>query len=146
MPVEKLKSGLTAGFVATVVLSLLMAAKSSLGVAPALDPTGSILAFGDLITGTELPASFGWVVHLLIGTFVGGALYTVVEPFLPGKPAVKGATFGFIVWIGMAFFVAGVSLQVAIAAFVMSLAYGVTLGIVYGILAGSAASKGLRPN
>jgi hypothetical protein len=146
MPIEKLKSGLTAGFVATVVLSLLLAAKSSLGMVPALDPTGSILVLGDLITGTKLLASFGWVMHLLIGTFVGGVLYSLVEPLLPGKPTVKGVAFGFIIWMAMVFLVVGVGLQGVIAALVMSLSYGVALGVVYANLDSSAASEDVTPN
>ena len=79
--------------------------------------------------------------HLLIETFIGGVVYSGVEPLLPGKPVIKGITFGFIIWIAMAFFVVAASLQVAVAALVMSLVYGATLGIVYANLGRAAVRE-----
>jgi hypothetical protein len=145
MQTEKLKSGLTAGFVATVVLSLALALKASMGLVPALDPTANILALGDLMTGTRLPASFGWIVHLLIGTFIGGGLYAAVEPFLPGAPLLKGVLFGLIVWIALMFVGASITLQVVIAALILSLVYGATLAMVYANLGSAAARDDLIP-
>ena len=50
MNVNRFKSGVTAGFAGTVVLSLLMIAKSALGLMPDLDPIRDIVREVDSLT------------------------------------------------------------------------------------------------
>ena len=75
MTAESIKSGLTAGFVASAVLGILMILKSRLGILPDLDPIHDIVAIADQYTGLQFPPDLGWVGHFFIGTIVWGLLY-----------------------------------------------------------------------
>ncbi len=77
---------MTAGFTATVVISLLMLAKSALGLAPDLNPIKDIVAVVDSFTGMALPADTGWLGHFVIGGVVWGVLYAWLEPLGQTEP------------------------------------------------------------
>lgn len=63
-----IRSGLTAGFAAAVVLSGLMMVKHAMGVMPEITPIGDIVRLADGFSGAHLPAAAGWIGHFLIGT------------------------------------------------------------------------------
>lgn len=91
-----LAKGWAAGFVATVVLSILMAMKSMMGLMPGLD-MGKML--GDMMAAG---ATAGWIVHFVIGTFVWGMVFVLIEPYLPGGALwAKGVVFGLLAWLLM---------------------------------------------
>jgi hypothetical protein len=142
MPVSyDVQAGLIAGFIATVVLSILMIVKSSVGLMPELNPIEDIVHVADEPTGAQLPLPFGWVGHFVLGTVAWGILYAVLHGSLPGSPAVKGIIFGALAWLAMMIFfmpLAGHGLfalslgpQATVATLVLHLIYGAVLGVAY---------------
>ena len=99
--VGDLRAGFVAGFVATVVLSILMMMKATLGLMPQLNPIKDIVAVADNFTGMELPLVVGWFGHFVIGVIVWGSIYALVESHLPGAPIVKGLVFALGAWLAM---------------------------------------------
>ncbi|PKQ13290.1 MAG: hypothetical protein CVT70_04785 [Alphaproteobacteria bacterium HGW-Alphaproteobacteria-1] len=91
-----LKPGLLAGFIATVVLSLLMIGKAMMGVMPELD----VIAMLSGMMG--MPSAMGWVVHFVIGTIAWGGGFALLYSAIPGGSAViKGIVFGIAAWLMM---------------------------------------------
>ncbi|MET4104652.1 putative membrane protein YagU involved in acid resistance, partial [Roseovarius sp. MBR-78] len=91
-----LKPGLLAGFIATVVLSLLMMGKAMMGVMPELD----VIAMLSGMMG--MPAAMGWIAHFMIGTIAWGGGFALLYSALPGGSAiVKGIVFGIAAWLMM---------------------------------------------
>jgi TM2 domain-containing membrane protein YozV len=85
MPVTlNVKAGLIAGFISTVVLSIFMIAKSSVGLLPQLNPIEDIVHVADRLTGMTLPLPFGWIGHFVLGTVVWGIIYAALQASLPG--------------------------------------------------------------
>ena len=156
MDFERIKSGMTAGFTATVVISLLMVAKSALGLAPALNPIKDIASVVDAFAGTRLPPDTGWLGHFVIGGVVWGVLYAWVEPSLPGEPVAKGLIFAVGAWIammivfmplaGQGFFGVDDGPIAAIGTLVLHLVYGAVLGVVNASQSDGAATADVRPN
>nr|WP_294548820.1 DUF6789 family protein [uncultured Rhodopila sp.] len=147
--------GLTAGFVATVVLSLLMMGKSALGLMPALNPIGDLNHVASSFVGMELPSPFGWVAHFLIGTVVWGIAYALLEPYLPGPAVIKGVVFGIFAWLAMmivfmpvaghGLFGAALGLPAVVATLGLHLVYGAVLGVTYPNVSGPPARSEVWP-
>src|SRR5215472_10452594 len=143
-PAMDVKAGLIAGFIATIVLSILMVAKSSMGLMPQLNPIDDIVHVADLLTGMTLPLPFGWIGHFLLGTVVWGIIYAALQASLPGAPVVKGLIFGTLAWLAMmiiftplaghGLFALSLGPQATVATLVLHLIYGAVLGGVYGLL------------
>ena len=95
------KAGLIAGFMATVALSILMIAKSAMGLMPQLNPIEDNVHVAHVLTGLTLPLPFGWLAHFLLGTVIWGLLYAALHASLPGAPVVKGLIFGVLAWLAM---------------------------------------------
>ncbi|THF67989.1 MAG: hypothetical protein E8G75_13720 [Sulfitobacter sp. SK025] len=135
---QNISAGLIAGFVATVVLSILMIAKDMMGLMPELDVAAMI--------GAMMGASvaIGWVIHFMIGTIAWGGGFAILYSHIPGTGAVaKGIVFGIAAWLGMMVVVmpmAGAGLfgmNMGIMAPVMTLVlhviFGAVLGAVYNM-------------
>ncbi len=140
---KNISAGLLAGFVATVVLSvMMMIAKAMMGVMPDLNVIAMI--------GNMMGASVGvgWIVHFMIGTIAWGAGFSVIEGMLPGSSVVvKGIVFGIAAWFGMMIVVmpmAGAGLfgmnmsatlgfMTPIMTLVLHIVFGAVLGVVYQI-------------
>ena len=144
-PAMDVKAGLIAGFIATVVLSILMVAKSSMGLMPQLNPIEDIVQVAHLLTGMTLPLPFGWIGHFLLGTVVWGIIYAALQASLPGAPIVKGLFFGALAWLAMMIiftplaghgvFALSLGPQATVATLVLRLVYGAVLGVVYAKVA-----------
>ncbi len=142
-----LKGGLTAGFVATVVLSFPMIGSSVLGRMPALNPVGDIVRVASALAGVQLPAPFGWVGFFFIGAVVCGIAYAFVEPSLPGPALVKGLVFGVFIWLAMmivfmpvaghGLFATALGLPGVAATLVLHLVHGAVLGLTYPHVSGA---------
>ncbi len=78
-----LKSGFLAGFIATVVLSVLMVIKGMMGVMPELDVAAMLAGM------IGAPVIVGWIVHFLIGTVAWGGGFAVLYDYVPGSSAVQ---------------------------------------------------------
>ncbi len=156
MNLETLKSGVTAGFAATVVLSILMIAKSFVGLMPEQNPIRDIVTVADNFTGLRLPLVAGWVGHFVIGSIVWGVIYALIEKSLPGPAVVKGLIFAVLAWLammivfmplaGQGFFGLDDGPAAIVATLALHLVYGAVLGVVYANQLGGAAIADVRPN
>ncbi|MFN3724347.1 MAG: DUF6789 family protein [Paracoccaceae bacterium] len=133
---QNIKAGIVAGFVATVVLSAMMVAKTMMGIMPALD----VIAMLSAMMGTS--AVMGWIVHFMIGTLAWGGGFALLYGMIPGSGAVtKGIVFGIAAWLGMMVMVmpmAGAGLfgmamgiMAPMMTLVLHIIFGAVLGAVY---------------
>lgn len=93
---NKLVPGLVSGFVATVVLSVMMLAKGMMGIMPELDVIAMLSAM------MSMPAAAAWLAHFMIGTVAWGGGFAILQAVLPGSSSIaKGIVFGILAWLGM---------------------------------------------
>jgi hypothetical protein len=133
------KAGLIAGFIATVVRSILMIAKSSLGLMPQLNPIEDIVHVADQPTCMTLSLPFGWIGHFVLGTVVWGVIYAALQASLPGAPVVKGLIFRALAWLAMmiifmplaghGLFALSLGPPATVAMLVLHLIYGAVLSV-----------------
>ena len=142
-----LSKGIFAGFIATIVLSLLMIMKAMMGMMPNLN----VIAMLTHMSGASSPL-VGWVMHFMIGSVVWGGLFALLYDRIPGGSALmKGIVFGVGAWLLMMVMVmpmAGAGLfgmNFGMAAPVMTLMlhiiFGMVLGLVYGFRAAPAPAN-----
>ena len=132
---KNLTAGFVAGFIATVVLSLLMVAKTMMGVMPELDVAKML----GMMMGTG--EAMGWVGHFMIGTIAWGGAFALLYSYIPGgNPIGKGVVFGIVAWLMMMIAVmpmAGAGLfgmNLGIMAPMMTLALHIIFGAVLGFV------------
>lgn len=134
---NKYVSGIVAGFIATVVLSILMVIKKNMGVEPALNPVSDIMQF----LGTT-NMIVGWVGHFILGSVVWGIIFVIIKNILPGKYWWRGILYGIILWLvmmviympvmGWGFFAMKLGGKAVVMTLVLHVIYGFVLGLVYG--------------
>lgn len=136
----EIKNGFIAGFVATVVLSVLMVFKAMMGLMPDLN----VIAMLSRMMGS--PPVMGWVAHFVIGTIAWGGLFALLHEKIPGNTLwVKGIVFAVGAWLLMMIVVmpmAGAGLfgmNLGIMAPMMTLVLHIIFGAVLG---GTFASLG----
>ena len=149
------KSGLTAGFVATVVLSLLMMAKQAMGLMPDLDLVAIVAGMVAKLTGGKPDPIVGWVMHFFIGTVMWGIAYAILQSKLPGGPVARGMIFGIGAWLlmmvlamplaGAGFFGLALGMGAPVATLMLHLVFGATLGVVYAKSQGAASRADVLP-
>jgi len=133
--------GLIAGFVATVVLSMLMLMKSAMGLMPELDVVAMLS--GMMGTGPAM----GWLGHFMIGTVAWGGLFGLIEPSLPGEGYwLKGIVLGVGAWLlmmamvmpmaGAGFFGMNLGMTAPVMTLMLHIIFGAVLGGAYGALQG----------
>jgi len=128
--------GVWAGFLATVVLSILMLGKHAVGVMPELDPIQMITQ----ILGASTPL-VGWVVHFAIGA-IWGIAFAMSYQLFPGPFWVKGMLFSIAPWLimmvammpmaGAGMFGVGLGVGAPVLTLMLHLVFGAALGAVYG--------------
>ncbi|WP_275288886.1 DUF6789 family protein [Halomonas elongata] len=95
-------SAMIAGFAATVVLSILMVVKASMGLMPRLDVIHMLTQMMSTRLGLPATPIVGWGAHFVIGTVIWGVLFASLVNIIPGKTAVtKGMVFGAGAWVLM---------------------------------------------
>lgn len=130
---NKLKSGIIAGFVATLVLSGLILLNIIMGIMPRFDV---VRILSDMLS---IPLFAAWVVHFIIGGLLWGLLFGAFYPRIPGRSmAAKGVATGAGAWLLMAAFVMPMSgagfiglnagLMAPVITLIMYLIFGVVLG------------------
>ena len=140
MDTSKLRDGFIAGFVATIVLSVLLVLKNAMGVMPGLDPVAMLAAM------MGMPAIMGWIAHFLIGTVLWGGIYALYHKSIPGDGhLVKGMVLGIGAWLvmmiivmpmaGAGFFGMAFGIMSPVLTLIMHLIFGAALGLVYQSLA-----------
>lgn len=131
--------GIVAGFVATVVLSMIMTAKGMMGVMPELNV---IAMLSSMMNATPI---VGWLTHFMIGMIAWGIGFTIVLNVLPGHTnLLKGINFGIAAWVLMMLVVMpmagsglfGLKMGVMAPAITLMLhaIFGAVLGFVFGRL------------
>ena len=134
-----------AAFVATVFLSIMMVAKSMMGIMPQLD-IASMLAS---MLGAPGNLAIGWLAHFMIGTIGYGLAFAFLGERLPGGPLMEGVVLALIGWLVMMIMVmplagAGLfALGLGIAAPVMTLMLHIIFGAVLGAVYKAISEKGM---
>ncbi len=148
---RKIVRGGVAGFVATLVLSLIMLSESHI---PRLNPVIVLdtIARG-FFTSLNLPVPFaGWMWHVLIGTVWWGAWFAIIEPVIPGRrPVIRGLYFGLaaglvVIWailplVGGGAFGMRLTIWQPVVTLIDHAIYGLVLGFVFGHLRASETSS-----
>ena len=81
-----------AGLVGTAVMTMLMLAAPMMGMPPM--PIGEML--GQFL---RIGTAAGWAMHVMIGLVLAGIYAALLAGRLPGAPALRGAIFGFAVFL-----------------------------------------------
>jgi uncharacterized protein DUF6789 len=137
-----LPKGIIAGFVATVVMSVMMMIKKATGVLPELDPIHMLSMTASQKMGLPEIVLIGWGMHFIIGAVIWGGLFAIFNHLLPGhKQIIKGMVLGTIAWLlmmvgampanGAGLFGLNISVLVPIMALMLHLVYGAVLGGTY---------------
>lgn len=124
-----------AGFIATVVLSVLMVMKTMMGVMPGLDLPRMIAGMMGM---ADRPA-VGWIVHFMIGTLGYGAALALLDRHLPGDSRVAHgmllATAGWLLMMvllmpmaGAGFFGLNMGWTAPVMTLMLHLVFGAVLG------------------
>lgn len=133
---DHIKSGMIAGFAATVVLSVMMIMKTVVGIMPELDVIHMIAG----MLGASVFA--GWVAHFVLGTVVWGGGFAVLNDAIPGQgQIVKGIAFGVAAWLlmmiavmpmaGAGFFGLNMGIAAPVMTLMLHIVFGAVLGWVY---------------
>lgn len=137
--------GIISGFIATVVLSMLMVLKGMMGMMPHLNAIKMLTAMAHGYMGTPAVPVVGWLLHFMIGSLAWGILFALLFTHLPGKSATaKGLVFATGAWLlmmvlvmplaGAGLFGRHLGLGAPIATLVLHWIFGAVLGVVYGKL------------
>jgi len=131
---NKLTSGVIAGVVATVVLSVMMVLKGMMGVMPELD----IISMLAGMMGAS--AIMGWVMHFMVGAGYG-VVFSQINTLLPGNFIVKGIIIGVLGWLmmmlvlmpmmGAGIFAMKMGMMAPVMTLVLHVIFGAVLGFVY---------------
>lgn len=138
------RNGMTAGLVATVVLSLIMIMKGVMGMMPQVNAIQALAKISATYFGMPLLPWVGWIEHFVIGTVLWGLIFAATINIWPGGYTVKGIVFSVVAWLAMMIIMMpmagaglfGLNLGMAapMGTLVLHLVYGAVLGAVYGAL------------
>jgi len=135
-----ISKGVEAGFVATVVISMLMLAQSAAGIAPAFN----MISLLTQAANTPDYPSVAWIAHFAIGSVLWGAGFAAFSPHLRGPHWFRGVTFGVLAWLammvlflptaGLPIFAQGVGTTIPLLGLLLHLVFGAVLGETYHLL------------
>lgn len=98
---SRVKKGIIAGFVATVVVSILELGNMLLG--QMFDPFPSVVA---RLFGMPGNLAAGWALHFVVGSLVLGSLFAIIHDRIPTRtPETKGIMFAVAAWVAMMLFI-----------------------------------------
>lgn len=134
--------GLIAGLIATVVLTAFMMIKKTMGVMPELDPVHMTSELIALQLNVSPNIIVGWIMHFMIGSFVWGGAFAILNSALPGDNQwIKGISLGIAAWLmmmigpmpisGAGFFGLKMGIMAPIMTLVLHIIFGIVLGGVY---------------
>lgn len=149
--------GFIAGFVATLVLSLMMIAKQTMGLMPQLDATHMLTMMAHDKMGTPLMPLIGWVLHFVIGTVLWGGLFAIFNNIIPTRNQIsKGIIFGIGAWLlmmvgpmpmsGAGLFGMKMGMMAPIMTLVLHIVFGVVLGGVFSLVNRQYCCGGMPKN
>jgi hypothetical protein len=134
--------GIIAGFVATIVLTLFMMMKKTMGVMPELDPVHMMSVMVAQNMGIEPNIIIGWVLHFGIGSVSWGVGFVILNNVLPGSGQIaKGVSMGIAAWLlmmigpmpmsGAGLFGLSMGVMAPILTLLLHLVFGVALGFTF---------------
>ncbi|MDQ6621166.1 MAG: hypothetical protein M3Z31_15975 [Pseudomonadota bacterium] len=131
--------GMTAAFLATVVLSILMLLKAAMGILPDLN----LIHMLAQMSGTGSPG-VGWIIHFAIGTLLWGLAFGWLVPKLSGPLAWRGVVFSLGPWLlmmvllmplaGAGFFGLKLGIGAPLMTLMLHVIYGAVLGWSFGLI------------
>ena len=146
MDLARIGKSFAAGLCGSLAHTALMTFKSWAHLLPSFQPYNDIQAMLAKLVGASVHPLVPWALSYFNGSVVMGFVFGQVYRYLPGRNgAIKGAIFGFAVWIamGLVFFPAlgkglfatqiGLGLVPTLFTLLMVLTYSVTLGIAYAV-------------
>jgi len=135
-----ISKGLEAGFVATLVISMLMLAQSAAGIAPEFNLISLLMQAAN----TPDYPSVAWIAHLVVGAVLWGAGFAAFSPHLKGPHWLRGITFGVLAWLammvlflpaaGLPIFSQGIGTTIPLVSLALHLVFGAVLGETYHLL------------
>ena len=139
---SNIMKGIAAGFIATVVLTIFMMIKKTMGVMPELDPVHMLATMAAQKMGIEENPMIGWVMHFVIGSVAWGAALAIFNDKLPTNSQItKGIVVGIAAWLlmmvgpmpmsGSGPFGFGIGPMAPVMTFVLHIIFGVALGASY---------------
>lgn len=142
---NRITSGMIAGFIATIALSAVMLLKTMMGVMPQLDVIGMLTSMAHERLGLPATAAVGWVMHFMVGTIIYGAVFAMVNDALPGGGQIaKGTVLALIGWLimmvilmpmmGKGFFGLNIGAIAPVMTLILHIFFGAVLGWIYGLL------------
>lgn len=151
---DNIGKGIVAGFIATVVLSILMLMKSAMGMLPALNAIQMQTQMLHSFMGTPAAPVVGWISHFIIGTVFWGGLFGAFNHLVPGKNELaKGVVFSVAAWLlmmfivmpmaGAGFFGLNIGVMAPVATLVLHLIFGAVMGYSYAKLLHIPATRSL---
>lgn len=135
---SRVKKGIVAGFVATLVISVLEAV-NIFALNSMFQPFPGMVAS---LLGMDGNLAAGWAIHLFSGTFILGALFGVLCPRLPTDTAeTKGIVFAVGAWVVMMLGVFFIGDSQVLGSNMATLGWMLVTHIVFGIVLGTVYSR-----
>lgn len=142
---NRLGKGITAGFVATAVMSVIMMIRLQMGVLPEENTVELLTRLSNEYYGTAISPAIGWIWFFVIGSVVMGGLYAYIDNSMPGQREITEALwFAGFAWLvlmlavmplaGAGIFAFTMGPAVAVTTFLQNMVYGAVLGTVYAWL------------
>ena len=139
--------GMIAGLVGTIVLTLLMMMKKTMGVMPELDPVHMLSEMAAQKMGMAPNIIIGWVMHFMIGSVAWGGAFAIFNNILPGSTQIsKGISLGIVAWLmmmvgpmpmsGAGLFGLNMGMMAPVMTFMLHIVFGVVMGWVFIKLCG----------
>jgi Na+-transporting NADH:ubiquinone oxidoreductase subunit NqrC len=135
--------GMTAGFVASLISGLFIILVGALAIIPNYNYIKiQASLFTSLFGLAKDAAIIAWVIYFVMGTFIWGTLYALMQPKLSGDTQTKkGLMFGVFTWLvymmilmpiaGEGFFALKYGIAAVIFTLVLNLIFGAVLGATY---------------
>jgi uncharacterized membrane protein YagU involved in acid resistance len=138
--------GIIAGFIATVVLTVLMLVKEMIGLMPELNVISMLSTMANAKMGMPATPMVGYLLHFVIGAIVFGVLFHVLNGSLPGgNQLMKGIVFGVVAWLlmmllvmpmaGAGMFGMSMGTMAPVMTLLLHVIFGAVLGFSYSKLA-----------
>lgn len=138
--------GIIAGFIATVVLTVLMLVKEMMGLMPELNVISMLSTMANAKMGMPGTPMVGYLLHFVIGAIVFGVLFHVLNGSLPGgNQIMKGIVFGVAAWLlmmllvmpmaGAGMFGMSMGMMAPVMTLMLHVIFGAVLGFSYSKLA-----------
>ncbi len=80
-------------------MSAVILLNDQLSLVPQVNLIRDIRHVIQILTGVKTPFLMGWLMHLILGSYVLGGVFAIVFDYLTGSPAMRGVCFGLVIWL-----------------------------------------------